>query len=219
MKKFFLSILLVFAFSWTGFSQIKKEVKIGKQVWMTQNLNIDKFRNGDTIPEAKTIDEWRAAHKNEKPAWCYYNDDPANGDKYGKLYNWYAVVDPRGIAPEGWHVPSDSEFKILKEFLGFIDIPKPRVYDGGWMKMINPKDWMNNMHCSLCNNSSGLTLLPGGKRFHDGEFSGFGFEGHWWSSTKYEEMHTYDRQLSDGYGFVNYGEDIRAGLSIRCIKD
>lgn len=73
-----------------------EEVKIGDQIWMTRNLNVDKFCNGDPIPETKTNEEWIKAGENGKPAWCYYDNDPANGEKYGKLYNWYAVNDPRG---------------------------------------------------------------------------------------------------------------------------
>ena len=210
MKKILFCILLVFTILWSGFSQIKKEVKIGKQVWMTQNLNVDRFRNGDTIPEAKTNEEWIEAHYNEKPAWCYYNDDPANGVKYGKLYNWYAVVDPRGIAPAGWHVPSDIEFQNLKEFLG--------VFESGIKKIFNPKDW-TKFYCDGCTNSSGLTLLPSGMRYHRGEYSGIGFRGEWWSSTKHSEMHSYTRVLDDSFSFTSLDGDIRGGRSIRCVKD
>jgi hypothetical protein len=67
------------------------EIKIGDQIWMTQNLNVDKFRNGDPIQEAKTLEEWNKACRYKQPAWCYYENDPANGKKYKKLYNWYAV--------------------------------------------------------------------------------------------------------------------------------
>ena len=79
-----------------------KEVKIGDQIWMVENLNVDKFRNGDIIPEAKTNEEWKKANENKQPAWCYYGNDLTYGEKYGKLYNWYAVTDQRGLAPEGY---------------------------------------------------------------------------------------------------------------------
>ena len=94
------------------------EVTIGSQVWMTENLNVDKFRNGDPIPEAKTYEEWKKAGENKQPAWCNYKNDPANGEKYGKLYNWFAVNDPRGLAPKGCHIPSDKEWTVLTDFLG-----------------------------------------------------------------------------------------------------
>ena len=95
-----------------------KTVQIGTQVWMTKNLDVSTFRNGDPIPEAKTDEEWEKAGENKQPAWCYYNNDPGNGEKYGKLYNWYAVNDSRGLAPVGYHIPSDAEWTILTDFLG-----------------------------------------------------------------------------------------------------
>lgn len=90
-----------------------KTVKIGTQTWMTENLNLSTFRNGNPIPEAKTIEEWERAGNEGKPAWCYYNNDPRNGAKYGKLYNWFAINDPRGLAPEGWHVSNLDDWNIL----------------------------------------------------------------------------------------------------------
>ena len=73
-------------------------VLIGGEAWLSQNLNVCTFRNGDIIMEAKTHEEWMAAAKNNKPVWCHYNNDPANAKKYGKIYNWYAVSDARGLA-------------------------------------------------------------------------------------------------------------------------
>jgi hypothetical protein len=96
------------------FGQVQT-VTIGTQVWMTKNLDVSTFRNGEIIPEAKTPEEWEAAKENKQAAWCYYDNNPANGTKYGKLYNWYAVNDPRGLAPEGWHVPTDQEWNVLEE--------------------------------------------------------------------------------------------------------
>jgi hypothetical protein len=76
------------------------------------------FRNGDLIPHIESNEEWKRADENKKPAWCYYDNDPANGPKYGKLYNWYAVSDPRGLCPVGWHVPSEDEWTELTDALG-----------------------------------------------------------------------------------------------------
>jgi hypothetical protein len=81
-------------------------IKIGSQIWASQNLEVITFRNGDNIPEAKTDEEWRTAEKEKKAVWCYYNNESENGKKYGKLYNWYAVSDSRGLAPKCYHVPS-----------------------------------------------------------------------------------------------------------------
>lgn len=88
-------------------------VKIGNQTWMSQNLTVTKFRNGDPIPEAKTKDEWQTANKNGKPAFCYYNNDPSTAKTHGVLYNYYAVNDSRALAPEGWRVPSHIHIEDL----------------------------------------------------------------------------------------------------------
>jgi len=90
-------------------------VKIGNQKWMTENLNVEYFRNGDPVPEVKSDSDWKRVGEDKKPAWCYYDNDSANGGIYGRLYNWYAVIDPRGLAPEGWHVSSDEEWSNLIE--------------------------------------------------------------------------------------------------------
>ena len=86
-----------------------KQIKIATQVWATKNLDVNIFRNDDVIQEAKTNEEWMKAGNTGKPAWCYYGNNPQNSNKYGKLYNWFAVNDHSGLAPKGWYVPSDSE--------------------------------------------------------------------------------------------------------------
>ena len=98
-----------------------KKIKIAGDFWMSRNLNVQVFRNGDSIPEAKTNEEWINAGKNQQPAWCYYNNDSGNGGEYGKLYNWYAVNDPRGLAPLGWHIPTVDDWNRLIDSLGGYD--------------------------------------------------------------------------------------------------
>jgi uncharacterized protein (TIGR02145 family) len=145
-----LSLVLLNTF---GFSQSLKEVKIGKQTWMTQNLNVEKFLNGSPIPEAKTDKEWEKANENHQPAWCYYNNKPSKGKKYGKLYNWYAVNDPRGLAPEGWHIPSDAEWTSLTNYLG--------GENKAGEKIKSTQGWKNDYNGT---NSTGLSCFPGGSR-------------------------------------------------------
>ena len=111
-------VIILSLLPFVGKGQTIKQVKIGTQTWMGQNLNVDRFRNGDPIPEAKTNEEWQKAIENKQPAWCYYGNSVANGVKYGKLYNWFAVNDPRGLAPAGWHVPTKDEWFILINYLG-----------------------------------------------------------------------------------------------------
>ncbi len=184
------------------------EVAIGNQVWMTENLNVDKFRNGDPIPEAKTDEEWVSAGKNEQPAWCYYQNDPSNGTKYGKLYNWYAVKDTRGLAPNGFHIPSDEEWTILTDNLGG---------KTSGTKMKSNKGWHQNGNGT---NSSGFLGLPGGTRSNSGTFYFLGEFGYWWSSSEHATATARYRNLGYRFGFVgNTYTDKVDGHSVRCIRD
>ena len=115
MKITILLFIALLSISSYGFTQ---SVTIGTQTWTAKNLDVATFRNGDAIPEAKTNEEWQAAGVNKRPAWCYYNNDPKNGTNYGKLYNWYAVNDARGLAPVGYHIPTDTEWTKLSDYLG-----------------------------------------------------------------------------------------------------
>ena len=98
-----------------------KSIAIGQQVWMAENLHVFNFRNGDPIPIVKSDEEWEKAGKNKQAACCYYQNSAENGQTYGVLYNWYAVKDSRGLAPEGWHIPSDKEWNVLTNYLGGAD--------------------------------------------------------------------------------------------------
>jgi uncharacterized protein (TIGR02145 family) len=118
-----------------------KTVRIGTQVWMTKNLDLATFRNGDPIPEAKTVEEWKKAGENKQPAWCYYNNDSTNRVNCGKLYNWYAVNDPRGLAPEGYHIPSEKEWETLEDFV-----------DGAEEKLKSKSGWGFEDERILCSN-------------------------------------------------------------------
>lgn len=127
---------------------MEKTITIGKQVWMLNNLNVDKFRNGDPIPEVTTNEEWQDAEDNEQPAWCYYGNDPINGNEYGKLYNRHALNDPRGLAPLGYHIPSEKEWDALKSYLAdpenVLDgLDKEWAEEESGAKMKSTKDWEN----------------------------------------------------------------------------
>jgi uncharacterized protein (TIGR02145 family) len=186
-----------------------KSVKIGKQVWMSENLNVDKFRNGDAIPQAKTVAEWTNARDNKKPAWCYYQNSSANGTKYGKLYNWYAVNDARGLAPKGWHIPSDAEWTQLSNFIG------GKGTEG--KKMKSTSGWNKNGNGT---NESGFSGLPAGLRSTDGSFYNLGDLGYWWSATENYSKFAWYRYLYNLYDKV-YRATLNKedGLSVRCVKD
>ena len=104
--------------------QYYESVRIGNQEWMTRNLDVDRFRNGDLIQHIESNEEWKKAGKNGQPAWCYYKNYPENGKKYGKLYNWYAKADSIGLAPLGWHIPSNDEWTSLVDYI----LTSPRFF-------------------------------------------------------------------------------------------
>lgn len=198
---------LAFLYSIQTYSQT---IQIGNQTWTTANLNVQTFKNGDTIPQAQTDEEWINAGKQGKAAWCYYNNDSSNSSKYGRLYNFYAVADPRGLAPEGFHIPSYEEWTELENYLGGFEVA------GGKLKNIN--GWQTGNGSNL----SGFSGLPGGSRNAKSEFIDIGEYGYWWSSsqTEWNPNFAYMRRLDDTNGFF-YTDDtpkIR-GCSVRCVKN
>ncbi len=173
----YLYLLFVFI---VGISN-SQTVTIGNQTWMTKNLDVSTFRNGDTIPEIKDGYEWERAGKEGRPAWCYYDNDTSYGRRYGKLYNWYAVNDPRGLAPVGYHIPSDQEWTMLTDYLGLnagskmksVPILKTYVtyreiegyYETKWVPCSNCSYWTEkqraNNPCSVCRNERGKRIKTG----------------------------------------------------------
>jgi uncharacterized protein (TIGR02145 family) len=216
-NKVLLAILSVVMLSAFGFikseaqvtdkdGNVYKTVTIGTQEWTSENLNVEHYRNGDLIPQVQNKNEWLNLTTG---AWCYYNNDSANGKTYGKLYNWFAVNDSRGLAPEGWHIPGDTEWTILTDFLG--------VAVGGKLKATTLWQSPN----TEATNESGFTGLPGGGRGSNGRFDFIGKFCFFWSAsedvngTKWNRNLRYNR--SDvGRDGGNYEKD---GLSVRCVRD
>ena len=185
-------------------------VKIGDQVWMSENLDVTKFQNGDVIPQAVTDSAWARAGRLKQPAWCFYDNDSSNRKNYGRLYNWYAIIDKRGLAPAGWHIPTESDWNKLKNEIGDLD------YAGGKLK--SPDGWKEHGDGS---NGSGFSALPGGFRAVDGPFYNVTIAGYWWSSTEsfpttawHYKMTYYD----DVFNSDSSGEKEK-GLSVRCIRN
>ena len=218
-NKTYFVVIAIIIMAMSSFAQITdkdgntyKTVKIGTQLWIAENLNVAQFRNGDTIPEVRTNEEWEKAGALRKPAWCYYDDDPENGKKYGKLYNWWAVNDPRGLAPEGWHIPKKEELTKLYNFLGKKyrqDINKVMKATSGW------NDDGNGT------NKSGFAGLPGGYRnFAGGTSNGIGYYGYWWSSSDsggyFAFIHSLTYTDTNVFGGTKYWA---CGLSVRCVRD
>jgi len=149
-------------------------------------------------------------------ALCWYNNDSATGAVYGRLYNWYAVNDPRGLAPAGWHVPSGAEWDTLTTHLGGNAIAGGKLKDTGTIEAGTGLWYAPNIGA---NNRSGFTALPGGSRFHV-SFIDLGKYGYWWSSTDLSTDNASIFGLGYGYRLAFHSAATKLeGLSVRCIKD
>ena len=192
----------------------QNSVTIGTKVWTDKNLDVTTYRNGDVIAQITNTTDWANATAG---AWCYYNNDPANGAIYGKLYNWYAVNDPRGLAPQGWHIPTDAEWTTLGgTLLG------GNAVAGGKMKTTGTTRW--NTPNTRATNESGYAGLPGGGRSYLGTFNNVGDFGLWWSATDFfsagASARAWVRYLGYNDGILfrsNYYKS--SGFSVRLVKD
>jgi uncharacterized protein (TIGR02145 family) len=185
-------------------------ITIGTQKWMIVNLDVVTYRNGDVIPQVTDSTAWGQLTTG---AWCYYNNDPANGLIYGKLYNWYAVNDSRGLVPQGWHISTNAEWITLSTFLGGDDIA------GGKLKEVGTnKSWISpNTNAT---NESGFSALPGGNRSTEGKFGQVGNYGYWWTATQTNSAGAWFRSLVYVNGKLTGGNGInRHGFSVRCVRD
>ena len=177
--------------------------------WSTINLDVTTYRNGDEIPEVTDNTAWSTLTTG---AWCYYDNDYGVGGVYGKLYNWYAVNDPRGIAPVGYHIPTDTEWTTLTNCLG------GALVAGGKMKEVGFTHW--DSPNTDATNSSGFTVLPGGFRSNTGAFSYIQYYGSIWSSSESTTLKAWYRNLQSLTGAVfrsSLGKTY--GMSVRIIQD
>ncbi len=187
-----------------------ESIAIGTQVWMLKNLDVSSYRNGDFIPEVTDSNLWVGLSTG---AWCWYRNDSATyAATYGKLYNWYAVNDPRGLAPAGWHIPRDVEWTILSDFLGGDAVAGGAMKEAGAIHWITPNTGATN--------SSGFTGLPGGARDDRGGFSFIENDGYWWSSTELNATDAWSRYLGFYGGLLGSTNTTkRIGFSVRCLRD
>ena len=179
-------------------------VKIGTQTWMVENLRSAKFNDGSDIPLVTNNTQWRNLTSS---GYCWYNNDSANKNTFGAIYNWY-TVGTGNLCPAGWHVPTVTEWKTLITFLGGFDLA------GGKLKEIG------NVHWAVTNaasNESGFTAMGGGMRSVFGDFNDILLLGHWWGAQD---------QTVDCFEIINYAQNIYTnnygkptGLSVRCIRD
>jgi uncharacterized protein (TIGR02145 family) len=197
-------------------------VQIGSQCWMQSNLKVSKYRNGDIITNITDSTQWTQTNTNGTGAWCNYINNTNNGTTYGKLYNWYAVNDSRGLCPTGWHVPTDSDWNVMVIYLdpnadtacSSFCVQSSTL--GGSMKSTSV--W--NSPNAGATNSSGFTGLPGGYRPDNGDFNLLGNYGYWWSSTNAGSGNAWYRFLPYyESGIYTYYYNHRNGFSVRCVKD
>ena len=188
---------------------IYNTVKIGIQEWTTENLKVEHYRNGDVISHIQNTEEW---NQRILGSWCYYENELLYGETYGKLYNYYAVNDPRGLAPEGWHIPNEDEWTKLTDFLGGKNIA------GIELKTTSTTLWKSpNLGAT---NKSKFSALPGGGRFNNGEFTSVGELSGFWSSSEGHSNLAWLRYLYYSHSVVTTNYVFKTfGLSVRCIKD
>ncbi len=179
---------------------------IGSQVWMLKNLDVNNFRNGVAIPFVPNNSTWMYL---KTSAQCFYNNDSTKG----KLYNWYAVNDSNILSPKGWHVPSDSEWTELQNYLGTWE------FACGLLKEADTTHWKSPN--TGATNESGFTALPCGCRAYKGIFDGYGSQCWLWTSSE----DTTKNSVTGRYlGFntvrvIGSFVDKAVGYSVRCVKD
>jgi uncharacterized protein (TIGR02145 family) len=185
-------------------------IVIGTQQWMRENLDVSFFRNGEAIPYVGDPGSFSGL---TTPAWTWYDGSADNGAIYGKLYNWYAVNDARGLCPTGWHVPSDAEWTSLSTTFD------PN-YAGVFLKSVGFTRWEAGDFTNVGMNHSGFTALPGGRLNNFQGYIGIGYQGFWWSSTQVDETQAKSVNLENNRATLVSGDFGKAvGMSVRCIRD
>jgi uncharacterized protein (TIGR02145 family) len=168
-----------------------KTVPIGRQCWMAENLKVGKYKNGEEIPFVTDNNSWAITNKG---SWSYFNNNENNNSITGKLYNWYAISDNRGICPAKWHIPSETEWNILSSFLG------GNLSSANKLRGVGDK-W--NVGSLSANNQSGFNAIPGGFRYFDGSYSDIGNVCFFWSSSDLVKDIAWSRFLTDSSAFNN----------------
>jgi uncharacterized protein (TIGR02145 family) len=203
---------------------VYQTVKIGNQVWMAENLRTTRYNDGAAIPLVTKEDAWSNL---TTPGYCWYDNEINYNNKYGALYNWYAVVTKK-LAPAGWHVPTDAEWDILQNYL----IANGYNWDGtttgnkiaqsvasktDWKISTNPGAIGNDLTKA---NRSGFSALPGGCRSPDGYFDDVGYIGYWWGATEGVASFACYRSLRCGLDYLSRNYNYKScGYSVRLVKD
>jgi uncharacterized protein (TIGR02145 family) len=188
---------------------VVQDITIGTQTWTKCNLDVTTYRDGTPIPQVTDPAVWSGLTTG---AWCYYNNDPSNNAIYGKLYNWYAVSDPRGLAPIGYHVPTDAEWTTLTTYLGGTPVAGEKMKETGLCHWASPNFYATN--------TSNFTGLPGSNRGFNGTFNPIGITGNWWSSSEVTSFAAESLTLNYSVSTAIRGGAFKYyGFSVRLIKD
>ena len=186
-----------------------KDCLVGGLRWSTSNLNADSFRNGDKIKIVENAEEWEELGRKQEPACCWYRNDILFGATYGRLYNWFAISDARGLAPVGWRIPTLADWeKMIVELGGYPLAGRRMKSKSGWNMMGNG------------NNQSGFSAMPGGGRGVFGSFLDLGDYGNWWAANEASPSDACFVYLT----FIDSSIMIRkdgfksSGFSVRCVQ-
>ncbi len=196
---------------------VYQTVRIGNQIWMAENLKTTKYRDGTDIPNVTDNTAWTELSTG---AYCYYDNESDSAETYGALYNWYAVNNTSGLAPEGWRVPTDDDWKALEMYLGMsqsdADGAGWRGAEGGKLK--STSGWYNDGNGT---DEVGFAALPGGCRLSsNGTFNDVVYRAYFWSASEYDATFAWWRGLTNGSVAVRrHGDGKRDGFSVRCVKD
>lgn len=213
-NKYFLACSMILAIALNGCGSDDKSesiasVTIGTQEWSAKNLNVTHYQNGDPIPLVTDSATWDTLTSG---AYCEYKNSSDNGTVYGKLYNWYAVHDSRGLAPDGWRVASDADWTVLTTYLGGENVAGAKLREEGTSHWLTPN--------SESTNETGFTALPGGQRGDGGGFGNIKENGFWWTSN--EESSDWAWMRYTFYTTTDMYRDYyrkQSGFSVRCIKE
>jgi uncharacterized protein (TIGR02145 family) len=198
-----------------------KTVKIGDQWWMAENLKVTKYQNGDPIPNILSELDWPHDFYG---AYCNYDNNPTNGMKYGRLYNWYAVRESRKLAPLGWHIPTKEEWTILTDYLDSI-ASHSRINGEEYCGVSEALGWSaNDVEGSTdknnaCYNNTGFTAIKYGFRYNLGSFSDYDSYSSWWSSTYLGDNFAWSQKIYPGGHIDDPFQIMGVGYSVRCVKD
>lgn len=210
-----------------------KTVIIGDQEWMAENLRVSKYNNGDAIPAGLSGTDWGSTTSG---AYAVYNNDDDMLEAYGKLYNWFAVDDSRGLCPEGWSVPSDEDWTQLVNYISDQGFPNESDNPNGAanaLKSCRQEDSPEGGDCDTSEhprwNSNGthhgfdefgFSGFPGGVRYSSGSFYSIGGNGFWWSSSESSSLNAWSRTMTRLNGIVSrYDYPKGTGFSVRCFKN